>query len=133
MKSRTREHFRIGVLAIMPQGDERERLRRSAEGEPWTVEYCVSVAEAIGMLRSGGEFAAVVLDRDVPGAEWKKAVADLAGSAPAARIMLASGEGGEGLWQRVVEQGGHDVLSKPLRPEEVRRAVLHAHWARSVN
>jgi len=116
------------VLAIMQAADERERLRTSAEGEPWTVEFCVTMAQATSLLRSDPRFMAVLIDRDVPRLEWEKAVRELAKTAPHATIMLASAHKQDGLWQRVVENGGHDLLLKPLRAGEVRRAVLHAHW-----
>src|SRR4051812_5606002 len=130
MKRGVREPDRAGsqVLAIVQTADERERLRTSAEGEPWKVEFCATVAQAVSLLQSASRFVAVLIDRDVPGIEWEQAVRGLAEAAPYATIMLASAHKQEGLWQRVVENGGHDLLLKPLRTEEVRRAVLHAHW-----
>ncbi len=119
----------VNVLAIIqPDSVERERLRECADAELWNVKFCDSVAQAIESLHAGPTYAAVVLDGNVPGVEWESAIPDLAARAGPARILLASQEVWDGLWERVVEHGGHDVLVKPLRLEQIRRAVLHAYW-----
>lgn len=127
-RRRSLEQAHAKVLAIMQPGCERERLRASAQGEDWSLEFCISISQALGLLRSSASFAAVVFDRDVPGIQWEEAVQDLSGSAGRARIILASAHYSDGLWERVVEHGGHDLLARPLEADEVRRAVLHALW-----
>jgi FixJ family two-component response regulator len=72
----------------------------------------------------------VLYDRDLPGKGWRGTVEDLASSPHRACIILVSGVADAYLWNEVVRTGGFDVLSKPLREDEVVRAVRLAssYW-----
>ena len=70
----------------------------------------------------------ILCDRDLPGNGWRATVEDLASSPQRTCIILVSGVVDNYLWNEVVRTGGFDVLSKPLREEEVVRAVRLA-WS----
>jgi FixJ family two-component response regulator len=70
----------------------------------------------------------VLCDRDLPGKGWRGTVEDLASSPHRACIILVSGVVDTYLWNEVVRTGGFDVLSKPLREDDVIRAVRLA-WS----
>ena len=70
----------------------------------------------------------VLCDRDLPGRGWRQTVEDLASSPQRACIILVSGVVDTYLWNEVVRAGGYDVLSKPLREDDVVRAVRLA-WS----
>ena len=70
----------------------------------------------------------ILCDRDLPGKGWRETVEDLAASPHRTCILLLSGVVDTYLWHEVVRTGGYDVLSKPLREDEVVRAVRLA-WS----
>jgi FixJ family two-component response regulator len=70
----------------------------------------------------------VLCDRDLSGDGWRGMVEDLASSPHRACIILVSGVVDTYLWNEVVRTGGFDVLSKPLRENDVIRAVRLA-WS----
>ncbi len=72
----------------------------------------------------------ILCDRDLPGADWREAVQVLATSSRGACVILLSSVLDDYLRDEVGRKGGHDVLSKPLREDDVVRAVKLAwtYW-----
>ena len=70
----------------------------------------------------------ILCDRDLPGRGWRETVEDLASSPHRACIILVSEVVDTYLWNEVVRTGGYDVLSKPLREDEV---VVRSGWRRT--
>jgi FixJ family two-component response regulator len=72
----------------------------------------------------------VLVDRDWPGAGWRTIVESLVTLRHQASVILVSGVVDDYLWQEVIRLGGYDVLSKPLRTDNVARVVKLAfsYW-----
>ena len=70
----------------------------------------------------------ILCDRDLPGNGWRGMVEGLASSPHRACVILVSAVVDTYLWNEVVRTGGFDVLSKPIRDDDVARAVRLA-WS----
>ena len=70
----------------------------------------------------------MLCDRDLVGDEWRTTLTDLAASPHRACVILVSAVVDSYLWYEVVRFGGFDVLSKPLREDEVVR-TLRLAWS----
>jgi len=65
----------------------------------------------------------ILCDRDLPETNWREAVRSLAALPHRPVVILLSKVADEYLWNEVFRIGGFDILARPLRTEEVRRAV----------
>ena len=65
----------------------------------------------------------ILYDRDWPNAEWRSTVYSFANSPQRPCVILTSRVADEYLWQELIRWGGHDLLAKPLRREDVSRAL----------
>lgn len=96
----------------------------------WQVHFADSCEQAAG-LATQLSAPLILLDRDWPGTDWKATVELLAALPHHACVILVSGVADGYLWQEVVRREGYDVLAKPLRAENVLRALRLAlsYWA----
>ncbi|MGD0299778.1 MAG: hypothetical protein ABSE86_22025 [Bryobacteraceae bacterium] len=76
----------------------------------------------------------MLFDRDIAGPDWREFVTGFAARSRAACIMLVSKVIDDNLWNDLVSSGGYEVLRKPLRENEVTRAVRMArsYWTSAV-
>jgi CheY-like chemotaxis protein len=116
---------RAAIVALVVSEQDRGVLRGSGPD----VRFAESCAEA-GALSERLRSPIILFDRDWPGTEWRTAVASLAASPHGACVVLLSGVSDDYLRQEVIRMGGYDVLPKPLRAENVQRAVKLAlsYW-----
>lgn len=118
------------TLVGLVRGDEDRRFLAGLCGRKgWQVIFtdtCRDAKAAIDRLKA----PVVLCDRELPELEWRKAVARLAAPPHRACVILLSGAVDTNLWNEVVRGGGYDVLSKPMREDEVVRAVrlAHSYW-----
>lgn len=70
----------------------------------------------------------ILCDRDLPGTEWRDVVGMMASSNHGACAVLVSRVVDDYLWKEVIRKGGYDVLSKPLKEDEIVRSVRLA-WS----
>jgi DNA-binding NtrC family response regulator len=68
------------------------------------------------------------MDRDLAESDWKESMADFASFSGVICIVLVSRVVDGNLWNEVVRNGGYEVLAKPLREDDVVRAVRLA-WS----
>jgi hypothetical protein len=120
---------RTPVIALAVSDHDREVLTGVYSGGPVDLYLAASRVEAwdvMHRLRS----PVVLYDRDWPNAEWRTTVHTFASSPQRPCVILASRVADEYLWQELIRCGGHDLLAKPLRAEEVNRAVRLAlsYW-----
>jgi len=87
-------------------------------------ETCNEARAAVDRLRA----PVILCDRDLPGEDWREVVEILARPPQRTCIILISKVVDDYLWNEAVKRGGHDVLPKPLREEDVVRAVRLA-WS----
>lgn len=96
-------------------------LSRALGRRGWTV-LCASTATA--GLRLQAEWAphVVLLAPDLPDMAVGKLITRLAGQVGCG-ILVLSGNGNDDLRRAVLEQGAHDVMSKPMRASDVAARV----------
>lgn len=72
----------------------------------------------------------ILCDRDLPGADWRTAVGSLAALPQRACVVLMSSVVDDYLRQELIRWGGYEVLAKPLRADNILRAIKLAlsYW-----
>ncbi len=117
----------LTVVGLMGGDANRPVLSGICSRNQWRLLFADTLEEARKALN---EVRAPVMlcDRDLAGDEWRATVTDLAASPHRACVILVSAVVNSYLWYEVVRIGGFDVLSKPLREEEVVR-TLRLAWS----
>lgn len=124
-----RKISRTPVIALAVSDHDREVLTGISKHEPWEMHFAESRVEAWdAMTRLSSPL--VLYDRDWPDAEWRTSVQTFASSLQRPCVILTSRVADEYLWQELIRCGGHDLLAKPLRVEDVTRALKLAlsYW-----
>jgi CheY-like chemotaxis protein len=117
----------ITVIGLVTSDEDSRLLTGICSRNQWNllfVDTCEEARIALHKLKA----PVVLCDRDLPGKGWRGTVEDLASSPHHVCIILVSEVVDTYLWNEVVRTGGFDVLSKPLREEDVVRAVRLA-WS----
>jgi FixJ family two-component response regulator len=115
------------VIGLIASDVDRRLLTSLCSRNRWNLLFadtCEEARIALDKLKA----PVILCDRDLPGKGWRGTVEDLALSPHRACIILVSGVVDTYLWDEVVRTGGFDVLSKPLREDDVVRAVRLA-WS----
>jgi DNA-binding NtrC family response regulator len=119
------------IVALL---DERDRVvvRELSGSRHWNVSFATACADALALI---GQTKAQILfmDRDLGGSDWRETMSAFASSSNKICIMLVSTVVDTYLWNEVVRNGGYEVLPKPLRADDVSRAVSLAwsYWSSS--
>jgi len=122
-----RPRARITVVGLAIGGEDRRVLSTVSSRSQWNVLFadtCEKARAVADQLRA----PVILCDRDLPGEDWRNVVEALASSPHRTCIVLVSKVVDEYLWNETVQRGGYDVLSKPLREEDVVRVVRLA-WS----
>jgi CheY-like chemotaxis protein len=122
---------RITVVSLVGSERDRRLLAGIGSQNQWNVffaETCEEARAALDRLRA----PVILCDRDLPGSKWRDAVEALSASPQRPCIILTSRVVDQYLLNEVIRRGGYDVLSNPLREEEVIRTVKLAlsYWNR---
>jgi FixJ family two-component response regulator len=115
------------VVGLIASDADRRALADICSRNRWNLLFAGTRQEARSAL-DRLKAPVILCDRDLPGDGWRATVEDLASSPHHACIILVSGVADTYLWNEVVLTGGFDVLSKPLREDDVVRAVRLA-WS----
>jgi DNA-binding NtrC family response regulator len=120
---------RTHVVALVAGQHDRGVLANLPEQATFQLHFAESREEACA---AANRLAAPVIlfDRDWPGGEWRSTVQSLAAASPHACVILISGVADDYLWQELIRSGGYDVVTKPLRAENVARVMKLAlsYW-----
>jgi CheY-like chemotaxis protein len=117
----------ITVIGLAFTDEDRHLLASVCSARQWNVLFadtCDQARAALDQLKA----PVILCDRDLPGGEWRDAVQGLASLPHRACVILISKVVDDYLWNEVVQRGGYDVLRKPLREEDLVRAVKLA-WS----
>jgi len=68
----------------------------------------------------------VVIGTDLPGWDWKLALADLRLMPRPPQLVVASRAADDQLWSEVLNLGAYDLLARPLCRDEVERVLISA-------
>jgi DNA-binding NtrC family response regulator len=117
----------VTVVGLVADHNDRRLLANLSFDNGWIMHFVDSSAEA--QAASARLRVPVILyDRDLPSADWRDIVSLLASSSRPTCVILISRVADDHLWEEVIRRGGYEVLSKPLRPEEVVRMIKLA-WS----
>lgn len=127
--SRSLQPARIPLVALMAGEQDRRLLQQVCDLKQLEVHFVESCEEA-GAVANELTAPIILLDRDWEGTEWRSMVQTVAASPHQACVVLMSGVSDDYLWQELVRQGGYDILPKPLRADDVDRAIKLAlsYW-----
>ncbi len=118
----------ITILAVLADDGDHSVVTDLARRNRWEMRRVESL-DGTRRLSASLHPQIILLDRDVAGREWRGFIADVAASSGAC-VVLVSTVLDDNLWNEVVCNGGYEVLSKPLREEQVSRTVRMArsYW-----
>lgn len=108
------------LLAVLSNPGERQLITDLSHDNGWNL----TIAENLEQARSriaDKRLAVVLLDRDLAESDWRSMVRSFTSLHPAPCVILASSVSDHYLFEELVNQGGYDVVAKPLKLEEVRR------------
>ena len=105
---------RIRILAISVFLNDRVTLEQLGKREGWELKFTNSPRDAFRLVTER-HFEVILCDRNQYGYPWREVMERLAQHSPHSRILLVSPVTGDYLWRDVVQQGGHDILPRPLR------------------
>jgi len=117
----------VKLVAITENPEDSETLRQIAASYGWRISIVGSSDAAMALLKEQPT-PLVICDRDLSGEAWPEVLAKVAALPQAVCILLASRVMDDYLWHQVIHHHGYDVVAKPFRPEELRRAVAFA-WS----
>jgi len=127
---------RVTVLSVSPLEEDHFRLQDILSGAHrdlhpglvFTMTAKSSLSAAKIALKQG-RVSIVICEHALSPGSWKDLL-DFASGAPSAPLLIVTSRiADERMWAEVLNLGGHDVLAKPLRSEEVIRTVTSA-WNR---
>lgn len=112
----------LAIVGFVLDQQDRRLLAGLGSRYQWNLRLADTIEEAQAL--SGELPASVILyDRDAPGGAWWQNVQALASGSHRPCILLVSRVVDDYLWNEVIRRGGYDVLPKPLREEDVVRAI----------
>jgi len=115
----------VRLLAIIPETEDAEQLRRIAGELGWSVAIVNTPAQAIARLQAEPVTAAIC-DQDLPEEDWRVVINRIAALPKSPCVLLASRVMDQYLWNEVIQCRGYDVVSKPFQSAELRRVVAFA-------
>jgi DNA-binding NtrC family response regulator len=121
----------LGILALLTEPSDCNLLQVAATTNRWQVTFAGSEPELTTLLARAPAPVALC-DRDLLAPHWGAAVQKLAACSPRTCILLVTKVADFYLWDEIVWRGGYDLVSKPLQPGELVRAVKSA-WSYSIN
>ena len=128
-----RKSVRPTVVALLAEERDRAVVSDLCRRSHWDVSFARTCPDALARI---GQVKAQILfmDRDLAGPDWRETMSAFASSSEGACIMLVSKVIDGSLWNDVVRSGGYEVLSKPLREDDVSRVMKLAwsYWNSSV-
>jgi len=117
---------RVTIMSMLLDDQDQLLIANVGDKNKWDVFFAKTLDEGRQALEKLQPHI-ILLDRDLADGNWRSALSACA-STSAACTMLISRVADDYLWNEVVCNGGYDVLAKPLREQDVLRAVRFA-WS----
>jgi DNA-binding NtrC family response regulator len=115
------------IVALVIDEADRTVLTGAAARNPWVLHFADTYAQAWATLNHL-KAPIILCDRRLSGEDWRDVVYMMALSPHHACAILLSHVVDDYLWNEVIRVGGYDVLSTPLREDELVRSVRLA-WS----
>jgi DNA-binding response OmpR family regulator len=113
---------RLRVLALSVHIDDRLLLEGLRRRHDW--EFRFTCSPELGLqVASQTHYDLILCDRNQPGYPWREVMERLAACSPRSCIVLVSDVSGDYVWGDVLQQGGYDVLVRPISEASVLQAV----------
>jgi len=116
---------RVRILALSLFLEDRFLLERLGKRYNWELRFAISPRDGFS-LASQSHFDLILCDRHQPGYPWREVMDRVASSSPRSCILLVTPVSDDHLWREVLQQGGYDVLMRPLSEEGALHAVQSA-------
>lgn len=113
---------RFRILAVAARLDDRFLLERLGKRHHWELRFADAPAEGFSVA-ARTHFDVILCDSNQPGYPWREVMDRLAASSPESCILLVAPKIHDYVWRDVREQGGYDILLRPLREEAVLRVM----------
>ena len=113
------------ILVVDDDGDMRSLLTDVLSDEGYAVEQVPNGAEALIRLRTES-FAAIVLDKNMPGLSGLDLLPGLRTICPETPVILITAFGDVSTYMEAMEKGAFEYIFKPFRMEELLRALRRA-------
>jgi DNA-binding NtrC family response regulator len=117
---------RIAILSVSPNEEDHQSLRDILQHSNWILNTTGTIAEALRFLE-GNVAPVIVCAHELPDGNWEDLLDAMAADARPPHFVVTSDCADRRLWSSVLNRGGHDVLLKPLFPDEVF-SVLSLAW-----
>jgi len=119
----------VAIVGLIRSDTDRELLAGICDRSGWQVVFADTCSDAKAAL-DRVKAPVVLCDRDLVETQWRDAIESLASPPHLACVILLSEAVDTYLWSEVVRGGGYDVLPKPLREDDVIRAVrlARSYW-----
>jgi len=119
----------VTIVGLIRSDQDRQLLSGICGRSGWEVVFadnCCDAKAALDRVKA----PVVLCDRDSVETGWREAIGSLASRPHLACVILLSEAVDTYLWSEVVRGGGYDVLPKPLREDDVIRAVrlARSYW-----
>jgi PleD family two-component response regulator len=121
----------IPVLVVSTRNDDHRQVRESLEKGRWLVVEARNWSAAMSLSQCL-VFPVIVCDRDMPGPDGNSTFRSLTGGWRTASVVLLTDQWDADLWESVLQQGGFDVLMRPLLADDVL-AVLETAYRQWVD
>jgi AmiR/NasT family two-component response regulator len=118
---------RITIVSLLLEDRDRSLIAEVCHQNQWDVFFAKTCTEGRRVSEQVKPHI-ILLDRDLADGDWRNALSACASFCAGTCPMLISRVVDDYLWNEVVSNGGHDVLPKPLRRQDVLRAVKFA-WS----
>jgi DNA-binding NtrC family response regulator len=122
-----RKLVKPAIIALLANETDRQVVSDFCLRHDCDASFADTCAEARSLM-ARVKAQILFMDRDLAGADWKESMADFASFSGGICIVLISSVVDGYLWNEVVRNGGYEVLAKPLREDDVAKAVRLA-WS----
>jgi hypothetical protein len=121
-----KRELRPTIVSLLAERDQAIVLGLAGRSH-WDIFFAANCSDALA--RAGKVKAQILfIDRDLAGVDWRETMSAFASLSNGICIVLVSRVIDAYLWNEVIRHGGYEVLPKPLREEDVLRAVALA-WS----
>lgn len=123
-------HTFIPILVASQRNEDHRRVRESLDKAGWLVVEARDWGAALRLTQCL-VFPVIVCDRDFLEQDGQSAVRSLAGGWRTASVVLLTDRWDSDLWENLLQQGGFDVLARPLNKDDLLAVLDSAYrqWA----
>lgn len=118
------------LVALVESDADRQLISRVQSAHNWNVHFALGLGDAWEAL-NGRSTPILLCQRDYTGTNWRDVIRTASRTIKPSYTVLASRVVDDYLWNELIRWGGHDLVTQPLRAEDLLRAVrlANTYWA----